>query len=404
MKLTDAKLRNLNVPGKHFDGGGLYLELTKAGGRYWRLKYRHGGKEKRLAFGVYPAVSLKDARDRAADARKVMQAGDDPGALRKSDKAKAVHEAVNTLEAAARGWLVHQSARWAPVTVSRITASLEADIFPELGLRPMAGIKPGEVMAAIKKIEARGAGDQAGRVLQRVKSIYRWAVTHERIESNPMLDLVLSEILKPREVNHRAAMPDRELPDFLRKLAAYEGDPHTVQGLRLLMLTATRPGEVRGARWTEFDLDAAIWVIPPERMKMRHEHRVPLSLQAVEVLRTMQALSGDRELVFPSPFYPSKPLSDNTFNSALARMGYKNTATAHGFRALFSTVANECGWNPDVIERQLAHKEQNGVRAAYHRSTYMADRIKLLQWWGDYLDARKAGKMLKRPPPAARLR
>ena len=401
MKLTDAKLRNLNVPGKHFDGGGLYLELTKAGGRYWRLKYRHGGKEKRLAFGVYPAVSLKDARDRAADARKVMQAGDDPGALRKSDKAKALHEAVNTLEAAARGWLVHQSARWAPVTVARITASLEADIFAELGSRPMASIKPGEVMAAIKKIEARGAGDQAGRVLQRVKSIYRWAVTHERIESNPMLDLVLSEILKPREVNHRAAMPDRELPDFLRKLAAYEGDPHTVQGLRLLMLTATRPGEVRGSRWSEFDLGAALWIIPPERMKMRHEHRVPLSLQALQVLRTMVPLSGDRELVFPSPFYPSKPLSDNTFNSALARMGYKNTATAHGFRALFSTVANECGWNPDVIERQLAHKEQNGVRAAYHRSTYMADRIKLLQWWGDYLDARKAGKVLKKPSQTA---
>ena len=401
MKLTDAKLRNLTEPGKHFDGGGLYLELTPAGGRYWRLKYRHGGKEKRLAFGVYPAVSLKDARDRAADARKLMQGGDDPGALRKTDKAKAAHEASNTLEAAARDWLAHQSARWAPVTLARIVASLEADIFPELGARPMASVKPGEVMAAIKKIEARGAGDQAGRVLQRVKSVYRWAVTHERIESNPMLDLVLSEILKPREVNHRAAMPDRELPEFLRKLDAYEGDPHTVQGLRLLMLTATRPGEVRGARWAEFDLDAALWVIPPERMKMRHEHRVPLSLQAVDVLRTMQRLSGSGELVFPSPFYPSQPLSENTFNSALARMGYKNTATAHGFRALFSTVANEVGWNPDVIERQLAHKEQNSVRAAYHRSTYMAERIKLMQWWADYLGGRKAGNVVKLPQRAA---
>ena len=401
MKLTDAKLRNLTEPGKHFDGGGLYLELTPAGGRYWRLKYRHGGKEKRLAFGVYPAVSLKVARDRAADARKLMQGGDDPGALRKTDKAKAAHEASNTLEAAARDWLAHQSARWAPVTLARIAASLEADIFPELGARPMAGVKPGEVMAAIKKIEARGAGDQAGRVLQRVKSVYRWAVTHERIESNPMLDLVLSEILKPREVNHRAAMPDRELPEFLRKLDAYEGDPNTVQGLRLLMLTATRPGEVRGARWAEFDLDAALWVIPPERMKMRHEHRVPLSLQAVDVLRTMQPLSGGGELVFPSPFYPSQPLSENTFNSALARMGYKNTATAHGFRALFSTVANEVGWNPDVIERQLAHKEQNSVRAAYHRSTYMAERIKLMQWWADYLGGRKAGNVVKLPQRAA---
>ena len=401
MKLTDAKLRNLSAPGKHFDGGGLYLELTAAGGRYWRLKYRHGGKEKRLAFGVYPLVGLKDARDQAAEARKVLQAGADPGEQRKAGKVKAAHEAGNTLEVAARGWLAHQSARWAPVTVARITASLEADIFPELGARPIASIKPGEVMAAIKKIEARGASDQAGRVLQRVKSVYRWAVTHERIDSNPMLDLVLSEILKPREVQHRAAMADKELPAFLTKLAAYDGDPNTVNALRLLMLTATRPGEVRGARWAEFDLDAALWVIPAERMKMRNEHRVPLSLQAVEVLRTIQPLTSGGELVFPSPFYPSKPLIENTFNSALARMGYKNVATAHGFRALFSTVANECGWNPDVIERQLAHKEQNSVRAAYHRSTYLADRVKLMQWWADYLGGRKAGNVVKMPQRAA---
>ena len=401
MKLTDAKLRNLTEPGKHFDGGGLYLDVTKAGGRYWRMKYRHGGKEKKLALGVYPAVGLKDARDQAAEARKVLQAGDDPGAVRKASKAQATHEAVNTFEAVARDWHKHQAARWEPETAGRILASLAADIFPALGARPMASIKPGEVRAAIVKIEARGAADQAGRVLQRVKAVYRWAVIHERIASNPMLDLVLSEILKPREVQHRAAMADKELPEFLRKLDAYEGDPHTVHALRMVILTATRPGEVRGARWAEFDLDAALWVIPPERMKMRAEHRVPLSQQAVEVLRSMQALSGGRELVFPSPVYPSKPLSENTFNSALARMGYKNTATAHGFRALFSTVANECGWNPDVIERQLAHKEQNEIRAAYHRSTYMKDRERLMQWWSDYLDGRKAGNVVKMPTRAA---
>ena len=401
MKLTDARLRNLSEPGKHFDGGGLYLELTKAGGRYWRLKYRHSGKEKRLAFGVYPAVSLKDARDLAANARKALQAGDDPGELRRAEKVKANHEAVNTLEAVARDWMTHQAARWDAETAGRIRASLEADIFKPLGSRPLAGIKPGEVMAAVKKIEARGASDQAGRVLQRVKAVYRWAMIHERIDANPMLDLVPSEILKPREVQHRAAMADKELPAFLAKLAAYDGDAHTRHALRLLILTATRPGETRGARWVEFDLDAALWIIPAERMKMRTEHRVPLSSQAVEVLRTMRTLSGDRELVFPSPYYPSKPLSENTFNSALARMGYKNTATAHGFRALFSTVANECGWNPDVIERQLAHKEQNEIRAAYHRSTYLNDRERLMQWWGDYLDGRKAGNVVKMPQRAA---
>ena len=401
MPLTDAKLRTLTTPGKHFDGGGLYLEVTPAGGRYWRLKYRHGGKEKRLAFGVYPAVSLKDARDQADQARKALAAGDDPSQVRKASKAKATHEAANTLEAVAEAWLQHQSTRWTGVTATRIRASLQSDVFPALGARPLASIRPGEVMAVVKKIEARGAGDQAGRVLQRIKAVFRWAVTHERIESNPMLDLVPSEILKPRQVQHRAALSDRDLPEFLAKLDAYDGDPHTVHALRLLMLTATRPGEVRGARWAEFDLAAALWVIPAERMKMRTEHRVPLSQQALEVLHAMQPLSGGRELVFPSPFYPSKPLSENTFNSAMARMGYKNAATAHGFRALFSTVANESGANPDVIERQLAHKERNGVRAAYHRSTYLKDRVALMQWWADYLDSKRLPNVVAMPIKAA---
>ncbi|WEE76476.1 tyrosine-type recombinase/integrase [Comamonas testosteroni] len=394
MKLTDAKLRTLSEPGKHFDGGGLYLELTAAGGRYWRLKYRIAGKEKRLALGVYPAVSLKDARDLAGQARQSIQAGEDPGELRKTAKAKAVHEAVNTFRAVAGEWMEHQAARWTPETRERIRASLEADILKTMGARPLASVKPLEVMTAIKAIEARGAGDQAGRVLQRVKAIFRWAVIHRRLDSNPMLDLVQSEILKPREVQHRAALDAKELPAFLAQLDAYDGDPHTIHALRLLMLTATRPGEVRGARWSEVDMDAAMWTIPAERMKMRSEHRVPLSRQSLELLQSMQALSGGRELIFPSPYYPSKPLSENTFNSAMARMGYKNLATAHGFRALFSTVANETGWRPDVIERQLAHKERNEVRAAYHRSTYMPERTKLLQWWADYLQGCTAGNVL----------
>ncbi|WP_043005678.1 tyrosine-type recombinase/integrase [Comamonas testosteroni] len=394
MKLTDAKLRTLSEPGKHFDGGGLYLELTAAGGRYWRLKYRIAGKEKRLALGVYPAVGLKDARDLAGQARQALQSGDDPSELRKIAKAKAVHEAVNTFRAVAGEWMEHQAARWTPETRERIRASLEADILKTMGARPLASIKPLEVMTAIKAIEARGAGDQAGRVLQRVKAIFRWAVIHRRLDSNPMLDLVQSEILKPREVQHRAALDAKELPAFLAQLDSYDGDPHTIHALRLLMLTATRPGEVRGARWSEVDMDDAMWTIPAERMKMRSEHRVPLSRQSLELLQSMQTLSGGRELIFPSPYYPSKPLSENTFNSAMARMGYKNLATAHGFRALFSTVANETGWRPDVIERQLAHKERNEVRAAYHRSTYMAERTKLLQWWADYLEGCKTGKVL----------
>lgn len=392
MKLTDAKLRKLTERGKHFDGGGLYLELTEAGGRYWRLKYRIAGKEKRLALGVYPAVSLKEARELATQARQTIQGGSDPAEQRKAAKARGAKDAINTLRSVADEWLDHQSARWQPVTLERIRSSLEADVLKSLGTRPMASITPLEIMNAVKAVEARGAGEQAGRVLQRVKAIFRWAVIHGRLDANPMLDLVPGEILKPRQVRHRAALDAKEIPTFLARLNDYDGDPHTVHALRLLMLTAVRPGEVRGALWTEIDMDAALWTIPAERMKMRQEHRVPLSRQAQAVLQTMQALSGGCALIFPSPFYPSKPLSENTFNSAMARMGYKNQATAHGFRALFSTVANEAGWRPDVIERQLAHKERNEVRAAYHRSTYMDERTQLMQWWADCLDSRVAGK------------
>jgi integrase len=391
MKLTDAKLRNLSTPGKHFDGAGLYLEITAAGGRYWRMKYRHGGKEKRLALGVYPAVGLRDARDKATDAKRLMQDGQDPGALRKAEKVRGALESVNTLEAVTNAWLVHQTDRWEAQTEGAIRASLVANVFPALGDRALASIKPSEVMACIKVIEARGAGELASRVLQRIKAIYRWAVTHERIEVNPMVDLVPGEILKPREVIHRLMLPEAEIANFYRKLDTYDGDPTTVHALRLLMLTVTRPGELRGARWAEFDLAAALWTIPAERMKMRSEHKVPLPTQALEVLRSIQPLTGDSELVFPSPSYRSKPLSENTLNSAMARMGYKGIATAHGFRALFSTVANENDKDADVIERQLAHIERNKVRAAYHRSAYTAERAKLMQWWADYLDTKRKG-------------
>lgn len=394
MPLTDAQLRTLKTPGKHFDGGGLYLEVTAAGGRYWRLKYRHGGKEKRLAFGVYPEVSLKAARDRRAEARALIEAGADPMQAKRAAALQAEKEQAATFEAVAREWLGHQSGKWQAGTLAMIRGSLEADVFPKIGARPLAQLRPREVAAIVKGIEARGAGETAGRVLQRIRAVFRYAVVHERIDSNPMLDLRPGELLKPRQVKHRAALADKDLPAFLAMLDAYEGDPTTKAALRLLMLTAVRPGELRGARWAEFDTDAAAWRVPAERMKMKREHLVPLSRQALEVIEAQRRISGGGELVFPSPFYPGKLLSENTLNSALARMGYKGEHSAHGFRALFSTVANECGHDPDVIERQLAHAERNEVRAAYHRATYLKDRAELLQWWADYLDGRKGGKVV----------
>jgi integrase len=395
MKLSDAKLRSLTETGRHFDGGGLYLEATPSGGRYWRLKYRFGGKEKLLALGVYPEVSLKMARERRDEARRTLAGGQDPGELRKAAKAQAQHEAVTTFEAVAREWLGHQASRWAANTQDAIRASFETEVFPSIGGRAMAHLKPRDVMDIVKRIESRGAGETAGRVLQRTKAVFRYAVVHDRIDSNPMLDLKPSELLKPRQVRHRAAMSDKDLPAFLAVLDAYQGDPTTTAGLRLLMLTAVRPGELRGARWAEIDTEAAVWHIPAERMKMKTAHTVPLSRQALEVIERQRALSGGGDLVFPSPYYPGQSMSENTLNSALARMGYKGEHTAHGFRALFSTVANECGHDPDAIERQLAHTERNDVRAAYHRAAYLEARAALMQWWADYLDGRRGGKVVK---------
>ena len=401
MSLSDVKVRNLTAPGRYTDGKGLYLQVTPSGGKYWRMKYRFGGKERLLALGVYPVVGIKLAREKHFEAKQALSRGEDPGALKKAAQEQVAKEVTTTLKAVAEEWLSHQAGRWEANTLARTRASLEADVFPNLGSLPMSAITPKQVMDAVKKIEERGAGEIAMRVLQRVKAIYRYATTHQHIDRNPMVDLVPSEILKPRRVQHRAALRPADLPEFLAKLDIYEGDPHTTHALRLLMLTAARPGEVRYAHWGEFDLDAKLWRIPAERMKMRMEHVVPLSDQAVAVVEAMKPLSGHRELVFPSPFYPSKPLSENTFNSAMARMGYKYLATAHGFRSLFSTVANEAGWNADAIERQLAHAERNQVRAAYDRGARLQERVKLMNWWAKYLDSRKVGAVIELRPQAA---
>lgn len=385
-KLTDLQLRNLKATGKHFDGGGLYLELVAPGHGYWRLKYRFGGKEKRLAFGVYPAVSLKLARERRMLARETLARGEDPSVVKRAIQAEERRVEAITFELVARDWLAHQAGDWKERTQALILAAFVAQVFPKIGATPLAKIKPLAVKNIVKAVEARGAVEAASRLLQRIKAVFRYAVVHELIESNPMVDLMPGDLLKPRQVRHRAAMSEKALPVFLTRLAAYQGAASTVSALRLLMLTAVRPGELRGARWQEFDLGAAMWRIPAERMKMNEAHAVPLSSQALALLRAMPGEREGASLLFPSPFYPGKLTSENTLNSALSRMGYKGEHTAHGFRALFSTIANEHGHDADVIERQLAHTERNQVRAAYHRAAYTEQRRQLLQWWADFLD------------------
>lgn len=394
MPLTEIAIRKAkpaDKPVRLFDGGGLYLEVAPNGGRWWRLKFRHSGKEKRLSLGTYPTTSLKEARERREEARKQLAAGVDPSEARKAAKAAKRHEALNTLEAVARAWLDHRADAWIDKTRAVILASLENDVFPIIGVRPISDVQPADIRDLVKGIEARGASETAGRVFQRLRSVFRYAIAHDLVATDPTYPLKPAEIFKPRKVTHRAALSERDVPVFLQRLMAYEGDPTTAAALALLMLTAVRPGELRGARWDEIDTTRSLWRVPAERMKMKTEHTVPLSTQALSVLEGIRPLSGSGALVFPSPFYPGKPLSDGTLNSALARMGYKGIATAHGFRTLFSTCANEGGWNRDYIEKQLAHEDRDDVRGAYNRAQWISERTKMMQWWADRIDALRKG-------------
>lgn len=395
MPLTDTQVKKAQAAaGKRvrlYDERGLYLELPPAGGRWWRFKYRFNGKEKLLSLGTYPDTGLKDARDKRDAARKLLADGSDPGAARKAEKAAKAAAAINTLESVSRAWLRKQAGAWKANTLAAIEASLKTHVFERHGKRPAKDIQPKDIREIVLAIEAAGAVDVAGRVFQRLRAVYRYAIAHDLVAIDPTYPLKPAEIFKPREVKHRAALAESDVPSFLRQLDAYDGDPTTKAALTMLMLTAVRPGELRGARWDEIDEQRALWKIAPARMKMGTQHLVPLSRQALEVLELMRPLSGGRELVFPSPFYPGKALSENTLNSALARLGYKGIATAHGMRTLFSTCANEAGWPGDIIERQLAHEERNSVRAAYNRAQHLPERAKLLQWWADRLDVLRQG-------------
>lgn len=390
--LTDTKIRNARPrqkPYKLFDGGGLYLHILPSGARYWRLKYRFGSKEKVLALGVYPAVSLKQARAGRDGAREVLEAGQDPVLARKRERRARETAAANTFEAVAREWIEHQRHRWTPDHTARALGSLGVDIFPALGAVPIAEVTAQDLLAAIKCIERRGATETAHRVLQRCGAVFRYAIASGRCVGNPAADL--RGALKPHQRDSRAALTVKQLPEFLKKLPKYDGRPETRIALRLLALTFVRPGELRAAEWSEFDLDNADWRIPAERMKMRTAHVVPLSRQAIEALEELHPLTGSSRYLFPNQSDHAKPMSENTLLYAMYRMGYHSRATAHGFRATASTILNEQGWRPDVIERQLAHAERNRVRAAYHRSEYLEERRRMMQHWADFLDGLAAG-------------
>jgi integrase len=386
--LTAAAIRAAK-PGKHFDGGGLYLHVQATGRRYWRMKYRYGGRERLLSFGVYPDVSLAEARARRDDARAAIRDGADPGATRRAAKVAAQIGAVESFKALADEWLSKQRGSLAPSTHEK--AGWMIGLVPTLHARPIAAITPPEVLAALRRIESTGRLETAQRVKQRLGQIFRYAVATGRAESDPTASL--RGALETPATRRRAAITDpAAIGDLLRALHGYVGQPMTAAALKLAPLLFVRPGNLRAMEWAELDLDAALWRIPAGKMKMREPHTVPLASQAVAILRELEPFTSRGRYVFPSLRSAGSPMSENTVNAALRRLGYdKETMTGHGFRALASTRLNEMGWRPDVIERQLAHAERNKVRAAYNRAAYMAERTKMMQAWADYLDGLRAG-------------
>lgn len=393
MRLKETAVRNAKPGAKTyrlFDGDGLYLEVLPTGGKYWRLKYRFGGREMRLALGVYPEVGLANARERRADARRALANGIDPGEAKKEAKRTATVNRENTFEAVAREWHGQRQHEWVAKSSKNILGRLERFVFPKLGHRPIGAIAASEVLAMLRVIESGGAFDLAQRTKQTCGQVFMYAIATGRAERNPVPDL--RGALKTPVAKHHAYLKAADLPEYLQRLAAYDGAEETRLALRLLLLTFVRTMEVRAAEWSEIDLDKAEWRIPAERMKMRETHLVPLSVQAVAVLRELQGHTGNRGYLFPNHHKPNAFMSENTMLYALYRMGYHSRTTCHGFRSTASTILNENGFHADVIERQLAHCERNPVRAAYNHAQYLPERRKMIQWWADYLDGVAQGK------------
>lgn len=377
-------------PGKKFlrltDALGLYLEVTPSGGKYWRLKFRFAGREKRLSLGVFPAVSLAEAREGRDQARKLLSAGMDPSEQRRQEKATRAVNNANTFEAVARAWHAFWSVNKSERHAGYVMARLEADVFPEIGRMPLDALTAPHFIRTARKIEERGAMDLAKRAFQTCGQVMRYAVAHGLHDRNPCADIRPSDALKPRDKGHYARIDARELPDLLRKIDTYKS-PITRLAMQFMALTFVRTGELIAARWDEIDWTAQEWRIPAERMKMKTPHIVPLSPQALAVLMELRTLTGKREHLFPGGHDPRQPMSNGALLGALKRMGYAGRMTGHGFRGVASTILHEQGYPHHCIELQLAHQERNQVSAAYNFATYLKDRRIMMEGWANYLAA-----------------
>lgn len=389
LSLTDIKVRSLKGRDRQYkvaDGRGLFLIITPTGSKYWRFRYRFADREKSLAIGIYPDISLADARDKAHEARKLLANDKDPGAEKQSKKRAIKLAAQNTFEMVAREWFQKNSAQWVDTHGDRILRRLEKDVFPWVGKRPITEISAPEILSVLQRIENRGAIETAHRTHQNFGQIFRYAIAAGYAENDPSPHL--RGALKPVQQRHHASITDpKAIGDLLRAINSYEGYFATKCALRLAPLFFVRPGELRKAEWSEFDFETAEWRIPAAKMKMRSIHIVPVCTQAIAILRELQVLTGEGKYVFPGVRTSKRPMSENTVTGALRRLGYtSDEMTGHGFRSMACTILNEQGWNRDAIERQLAHAERNNVRAAYNYAEYLPERRKMMQEWADYLD------------------
>ncbi|WP_272519383.1 integrase arm-type DNA-binding domain-containing protein [Providencia sp. PROV195] len=392
MKLTVKQIDSSKPKEKDYklsDSGGLYLLVKTNGGRYWRLKYRIDGKEKLLAIGIYPTITLADARRKRDDAKRLLADGIDPNQQRKEQKQASKIDSVNTFKNIALEWYEGRKDRWSVGYRDDMMDAFEKDVFPYIGNRPIAEIKPMELLEVLSIMEKRGATEKLKKVRQRCGEVWKYAIITGRAEYNPAPDLASAFVPHKRE--HYAHLSVSELPEFLSSIDKYMGSQIVRVALRVLILTGVRPGELRKAEWSEINFDTGVWEIPAEKMKMRRPHIVPLSEQVIDLLKQIHPISGSYQYIFPSRTDYRKHISDMALNTMIRRMGYSGRATGHGFRHTMSTILHEQGYNTAWIETQLAHVDKNSIRGTYNHAQYIDGRREMLQWYADYMGALENG-------------
>ncbi|BEO54274.1 integrase [Serratia marcescens] len=399
MLLTDIQIRRSKPQEKPYtlnDGQGLSLLINTDGSKGWRFRYRYAGKAKLMSFGTYPLVTLADAREKRGEARKQVANGIDPVAEKKAQKLAQKFSVENSFEAISREWHTNKADRWTLAYREEIMRTFEQDVFPYIGQRPIAEIKPLELLEVLRRIEKRGALEKTRKVRQRCGEVFRYAIITGRAEYNPAPDLA-SALAVPKQKHHPFLLAE-ELPYFVKDLEGYTGSIITKNAAKIVMLTGVRTQEMRFATWEEIDFERAIWEIPSERMKMRRPHIVPLSTQAVELLKQLHPITGHYPYIFIGRNNRRKPISKESVNQVIELLGYKGRATGHGFRHTMSTILHEQGFDSAWIEMQLAHVDKNGIRGTYNHAQYLEKRRDMLQWYADFI----AGAGLALLPPINR--